>query len=159
MKPVIETPGHKRQDVEEASGFALDILAYDADEDKDGEHARLSKAFTDELLGEYLSRTRILTGEKLKLSPENEFVTQELEELLVAFGRQKPKVRAEERTRSIFRLTYAGLSAGAGPPVPPSEASSPDPQSAELLCSSATTTSPSRPGDPTHRPSRKMSPY
>lgn len=102
VKPTIDTIGHKRHEVEEARGFLQDILAYDADEDKSGEHARISKQFSKILLDAYLSRTKVPTGADDFISPEDEFVSHELETVLVAFGRRKPKVRPIEPI-SFFR--------------------------------------------------------
>jgi hypothetical protein len=100
VKPTIDKVGHKRREIEEASGFLLDILAYDVDEDKDGERARLSKHFSKLLLDGYLARTKLPSGDGDQISQEDEFVSHELETILVAFGRQKPKVFPVDRPRS-----------------------------------------------------------
>jgi hypothetical protein len=100
VKPTIDGAGHKRHEIEEARALLLDILAYDADEDRNGEHARVSKHFMKILLDAYLARTKVPSSAGDFVSPEDDFVAQELETILVSFGRKKPKVRA----LSLLRL-------------------------------------------------------
>lgn len=91
LKPTINGVGHKRQEIEDAREIVLSILVYDTDTDKDGEHARLSKLFTKRLLDAYLARTNVPLSAEDTISPENELLAQELESVLVAFGRKMPK--------------------------------------------------------------------
>lgn len=93
VKPTIDSVGHKRQEIEDAREIMLSILVYDTEADKDGEHARLSKLFTKRLLDAYLARTNVPLSAEDTISPENELASQELESVLVAFGRKMPKVR------------------------------------------------------------------
>lgn len=92
LKPTIDGIGHKKQEIEDAGDFLQNILVYDADDDQDGERARLSEFFTKKILDAYLARTKIPSSSEDVVSPENEFVSHELESVLVAFGRRKPKV-------------------------------------------------------------------
>ncbi|EAT83694.2 hypothetical protein SNOG_08526 [Parastagonospora nodorum SN15] len=92
LKPTIDAPGHKRQELEDAREFVLSILVYDTESDKDGEHARLSKLFTKRILDAYLARTNVPLVTQDAISPGNELLAQELESVLVAFGRKMPKV-------------------------------------------------------------------
>ncbi|KAH3941995.1 hypothetical protein HBH70_178040 [Parastagonospora nodorum] len=91
LKPTIDAPGHKRQELEDAREFVLSILVYDTESDKDGEHARLSKLFTKRILDAYLARTNVPLVTEDAISPGNELLAQELESVLVAFGRKMPK--------------------------------------------------------------------
>ncbi|KAH7068893.1 Hamartin protein-domain-containing protein [Paraphoma chrysanthemicola] len=91
IKPTIDSIGHKRQEIEDARDFLQSILVYDAETDKDGEHARLSGLFTKRVLEAYLARTNVPRSPEDTISPENEFVSSELESVLVAFGRRMPK--------------------------------------------------------------------
>ncbi|KAF2273544.1 uncharacterized protein EI97DRAFT_435968 [Westerdykella ornata] len=113
IRPVICELGHKRSDIEEARGFLLDILVFDADEDKSGERAKLSRKCSDKLLSEWLARTRIPNVQAN--TADNEFATHEVENVLVAFGRRKPKeyilaldsllVRKETRIQALNLLS------------------------------------------------------
>ncbi|PSN62206.1 hypothetical protein BS50DRAFT_140421 [Corynespora cassiicola Philippines] len=91
LKPTIDGIGHKRHEIEDARHFLQTILVYDADDDKDGELARLSDSFCWKVLDAYLARTKIPSSTEDTVSPEDEFVSHELESVLVAFGRKKPK--------------------------------------------------------------------
>jgi hypothetical protein len=92
LKPTIDGIGHKRQAINDARDFVQDILVYDAEADKDGEQARLSMLFTKRLLDAYLARTNVPLSAEDTISPENDFLSHELESVLVAFGRKMPKV-------------------------------------------------------------------
>lgn len=93
LRPTLDSTGHKRHAVEDARDFVQSILVYDADGDADGERARLSALFTKKTLDAYLARTHMHTSSEHSVSRENEVISQELESVLVAFGRKMPKVR------------------------------------------------------------------
>lgn len=92
LKPTIDGVGHKRREIEDAKEFVQNILVYDVEADKDGEHGRLSVLFTKRILDAYLARTNVPLSAEDTISPENEVLSQELESILVAFGRKMPKV-------------------------------------------------------------------
>jgi hypothetical protein len=92
LKPTIDSIGHKRQEIEDVQNFLLSILIYEPEADKDGEHARLSVLFIKRILDVYLARTKVPLSAEDTISPEDEFVSNELESLIVAFGRKMPKV-------------------------------------------------------------------
>jgi hypothetical protein len=91
IRPTIDSCGPRRDIIEEAREFLLRVLVFDAEEDASGELAAVSETFTRKLLACYLARTKIPSGDDV-VSPEDEFIAQELEGILVAFGRKKPKV-------------------------------------------------------------------
>jgi hypothetical protein len=100
IRPTVDNIGHKRDTIEDAREFLLGILVFDADEDATREKASLSIQFTRRLMEAYLLRSKIPTGEGEVVSPEDEFIAQELEGILVAFGKKKPQVsRDSSRTR------------------------------------------------------------
>jgi hypothetical protein len=99
IRPTIDSCGPRRDTIEEAREFLLRILVFDAEDDSTGEMAAMSSKFTQKLLDTYLARTRIPSGDDV-VSPEDEFIAQELEGILVAFGRKKPKVCMPSFTRS-----------------------------------------------------------
>jgi hypothetical protein len=92
LKPTLDGIGHKRHEVDDAREIVQSILVYDVDEDQDGERARLSNLFTRKILEAYLVRTNFSYGAENTVSPENEFIANELESVLVTFGRKMPKV-------------------------------------------------------------------
>jgi hypothetical protein len=106
VKPTIETVGHKRHEIEDARDFLQSILVFDVDADKDGQHALLSQHFCDKILADYISRTRVPSSAEDIVSPEDEYVSHELELILITFGRRKPKVRRqiEALSQVIFFL-------------------------------------------------------
>lgn len=95
VKPIVDSVGHKRDTIEDAREFILGILVFDADDDKTGENASLSAQFTRRILEAYLARTKIPTTDEEVVSPEDEYIAQELEGILVAFGKKKPKVSCD----------------------------------------------------------------
>lgn len=92
LKPTIDGIGHKRHEIEDARELVQSILVYDAEEDQNGEHARLSKRFIQKILDAYFVRTDVSASPENVVSPENEFIANELESVLVSFGRKMPKV-------------------------------------------------------------------
>ncbi|KAF2473914.1 uncharacterized protein BDR25DRAFT_323589 [Lindgomyces ingoldianus] len=91
VKPTIDGTGYKRHEIEDAREILQSILVFDADEDKDGELAWISGHFSRKVLDVYLARTKIPSAADDVISPADEFVSHELESVLVAFGRRKPK--------------------------------------------------------------------
>ncbi|KAF2631096.1 hypothetical protein BU25DRAFT_437652 [Macroventuria anomochaeta] len=92
LKPTIDGIGHKRHEIEDARETVQSILVYDSEEDQSGEHARLSKLFIKKILDAYLVRTDVSASPENAVSPENEFIANELESVLVTFGRKMPKL-------------------------------------------------------------------
>ncbi|KAJ4379729.1 hypothetical protein N0V86_004911 [Didymella sp. IMI 355093] len=92
LKPTIDGIGHTRQKIEDARDIVQSMLVYDAEEDQTGEHARLSKLFTKRIIDAYLVRTDVSASPENAVSPENEFIANELESVLIAFGRKMPKL-------------------------------------------------------------------
>ncbi|KAF2682152.1 hypothetical protein K458DRAFT_391182 [Lentithecium fluviatile CBS 122367] len=114
LKPTIDSVGHKRKEVEEAKELLLSILLFEADEDRDGELARLSAAFLKKTLDLYLTRTKIPSSAEDVVSQEDDYVSREVESVLVAYGRRKPKelllavdelfVQKQHRTQALILL-------------------------------------------------------
>jgi hypothetical protein len=86
IRPTIDSIGHKRDTIEDAREFLLGVMDFSQADDVTGERAIQSRHFLSRLLDAYFERTRIPT------SPEAEFIAHELEGILLAFGRRKPKV-------------------------------------------------------------------
>ena len=116
LKPTIDGIGHKRHEIEDAREIVQSILVYDVETDQDGERARLSNVFIKKVLDAYLAKTNVPSSADDTLSPENEFLSHELEAVLVAFGRKMPKVRLLFCTHNC-RLTRTGASSRTRRPV------------------------------------------
>lgn len=91
LKPTIDSVGHKRHEVEDAKELLHSFLVYVTDEDKEGEHARVSNVFLRKTLEIYLARTKISSGANDVISLEDYLVSNEIESVLVEFGRKQPK--------------------------------------------------------------------
>ena len=91
IRPVLDSHGRRRVEVERAGDFVLKTLAYDTDQDPDGTSAKQSAHFTKLLLDAYLARTSIRDVEADEYSLENEHVASQLESVLVSFGKGKPQ--------------------------------------------------------------------
>jgi hypothetical protein len=93
LMPTIDAIGHKRHEIDDAREIVQSILVYDVDEDHDGERAHQANSFTHKLLDAYLARTSASFSADDALSLENEYLSHELEQVLVSFGRKMPKVQ------------------------------------------------------------------
>jgi hypothetical protein len=98
VKRTVDGIGYKRQEIEDARDFIQSILVYDAEADKDGEYARLSRLFSKKVLDLYLARTNVPFSAEGAVSPENDFISHELESILMAYGRKMPKVSRHTNT-------------------------------------------------------------
>ena len=92
LEPVINRLGQKRVETEQASAFVLGMYEYDSGEDKKGEMQREAKAFTDLLVDTYLRRAKPAVSQDEDYSLENEHLATQLEQLLVAVGKKKPRL-------------------------------------------------------------------
>jgi len=114
VKPTIDSVGHKSHEVEAAKETLQGILQFEADEDRDGECARLSSVFLQKTLDLYLARTKIPSSVEDTVSPGDDYISHEVESVLVAYGRRKPKefllavdqllVQKEHRTQALLLL-------------------------------------------------------
>jgi hypothetical protein len=114
LKPPMDSVGHKRHEVEAAKELLQSILLFQADEDKDGDDAHLSSVFLSKTLDLYLARTKIPSSAEDAVSPEDDYISQEVESVLVTYGRRKPKeflsavdqlfVQKQHRTQALILL-------------------------------------------------------
>ncbi|KAK5000343.1 hypothetical protein LTR66_000761 [Elasticomyces elasticus] len=91
IKPALDGVAQKRTVIEDAQDFLLGILVYDEETEGVRERAKTSARFRQKLLDAYLAKTVVATDKDEVVSPENEFVARQLEDVIVAFGRKKPK--------------------------------------------------------------------
>lgn len=91
IRPVLDSFGRRRVEIERATQFISNVLQYDADNDKDGAQAKQTAHFTELVLDSYLARTHMGDGEAPENSLEDEHIASQFEKVLVNFGRQKPQ--------------------------------------------------------------------
>ena len=103
IRPVVDAIGHKRDTIEDAREFLSGILLFDADDDNSGDGATLSAKFLGRVMEAYMGRSKVPTSESEEISPEDEFIAQELESILVNFGKKKPLVSVELAVRLTAR--------------------------------------------------------
>ena len=115
IRPVLDSFGRRRVEIERASEYMLHVLDYDAEDDPDGLRAKQSAHFTNLLLETYLSRTNTPDVDTQEYSLENEHIASQLESVLVSFGRRKPQdlilaldklvVRSKHRAQALSLLS------------------------------------------------------
>lgn len=91
IKDILDNTGHRRDEIEYATDFLLDIMSYDADSERALELSRQSTAVLRRLLAAYMRRSRLKDAQGEQLVLEDGYASQQLEDVLVAFGRRKPK--------------------------------------------------------------------
>jgi hypothetical protein len=92
IRPVVDAIGHKRDTIDDAREFLLGILVFDAEDDKSGDNALISAKFLGRVMEAYMARSKVAILANEDISPEDEFIAQELESILVTFGKKKPLV-------------------------------------------------------------------
>lgn len=92
IRPVVDAIGHTRACIEDAREFLLGVLLFDGDGDKSGNDAALSSKFLGRVMEAYMGRSKVPTSGSEEISPEDEFIAQELESILVSFGKKMPLV-------------------------------------------------------------------
>lgn len=90
VKPVISTSGYKKQALDDAQDFLVNVTTLDEGED-DQAKAKLSSRLSGELLDIYMSRTRHIAEEDAFVAPENAQVASQVESVLLAVGKKNPQ--------------------------------------------------------------------
>jgi solute carrier family 25 (mitochondrial carrier protein), member 16 len=94
VRPTIDSLSQEKAVVADARAITLSILIYEDDEDTDGERGRASAMFTQKLLELYLEKTKFHSNEGesfLENDERNRFIANNVESVLVAFGRKRPR--------------------------------------------------------------------
>lgn len=95
MRPTLDSMGQAKAVVADARAIVLSVLAYDDDDDPTGEKAKASAVFTDKLFEVFLEKTKLLSldrGAGFKEEQRQRFVCANVEAVLLAFGKRRPKV-------------------------------------------------------------------
>lgn len=114
LQPTMDSIGHKRHQVQDAKELLQSFLLYDEDSDRQDEHARVSNFFLRKTLDMYLARTKLPSGSDHVISHEDDYVSSEIESVLIEFGRKQPKqlllavdelfVQKQYRTQALILL-------------------------------------------------------
>lgn len=95
VRPTLDSMGQAKAVVADARAIVLSVLAYDDDDDPTGEKAKASAVFTDKLFEVFLEKTKLLSldrGAGFKEEQKQRFVYANVEAVLLAFGKRRPKV-------------------------------------------------------------------
>ena len=90
IKPILSSTGYKRPALEDARAFAISVITADEHEDTP-DLAKISIRISNDLLKVYLARSRSPSEGHLSSASENAQIAQQAEDVLVAYGRKKPK--------------------------------------------------------------------
>ncbi|KAF2483192.1 Hamartin protein-domain-containing protein [Neohortaea acidophila] len=113
--PILNSTGHAKTAVEDAAEFLIGFMLYDEEQEDITSQAQRSGEICKRLWDIYSDRTSILaTSDPLEAS-DNAQVAQQVEDVLIAFGRKKPKdlfnlldtyiITSDTRLRSLSLLT------------------------------------------------------
>lgn len=90
IKPVLGSSGYKRPALEDARAFVVGVTTADED-DSTPELSKISNRICNDLLKTYLAHSQSPSEGKLSSASENAQIAQQVEDVLVTFGRKKPK--------------------------------------------------------------------
>ncbi|EMC91540.1 hypothetical protein BAUCODRAFT_38652 [Baudoinia panamericana UAMH 10762] len=90
VEPVLTTPGRKAA-LEDAREFLLSVMVNSDHESPGQQRSKVSTRLMTDLLKIYQARTRGVTDEDPLIAPENAQIAQQVEVVLVSYGRRQPK--------------------------------------------------------------------
>ena len=92
VRPVFQHPGYGDAVVPDARQFAADLLLREGAHQSSAERAELSSRLCRDILDVYVAQMRSLNdGEDMDV-PRAAWMAQQIEEIIVAFGRKRPKI-------------------------------------------------------------------
>ncbi|KAG0634257.1 Hamartin protein-domain-containing protein [Tuber brumale] len=116
VRPTLDSMGQAKVVVADARAIVLSVLAYDDEDDPTGEKAKGSAVFTDKLFEVFLEKTKLISSDRgagFKEEQRQRFVSANVEAVLLAFGKRKPKVFLEKIDSFVvqkeYRLQVLGL--------------------------------------------------
>jgi solute carrier family 25 protein 16 len=96
VKPTLDSMGQTKAVVADARAIVLGVLVYDDDDDPTGQKAQASSVFTDKLFEIFLEKTKLTapseSGAGIRDEQKHRFVSANVEAVLLAYGKRKPKV-------------------------------------------------------------------
>ncbi|KAK3628190.1 hypothetical protein LTR22_022448 [Elasticomyces elasticus] len=91
VKPVLANTGYRKAAFEDAVEFLVGAMVYDGEDIKEHARAKLSGRLLEDLLLIYFARTRELSEDDRFTAASNEVVPQQVENVLIAYGKKQPK--------------------------------------------------------------------
>ncbi|KAL7275729.1 hypothetical protein RUND412_001312 [Rhizina undulata] len=116
VRPTLDTMGQAKAVVADARAIVLGVLAYEEEDDLTGEKAKASAVFTDKLFEVFLEKTKLLSSDRgagFKEEQRQRFVSANVEAVLLAYGKRRPKIFMEKIDMFVvqkeYRLQILGL--------------------------------------------------
>ena len=94
VRPTLDSLGQAKAVVADARAIVLSVLVYDEDDDKTGVKAKAAEVFTEKLFEVFLEKTKVSvaeTGASFAEDEKQRFVVSNVEAVLLAYGKRKPK--------------------------------------------------------------------
>ena len=113
VRPTLDSLGQSKAVVGDARAIVLSVLVFDEDDDKNGEKARTAIVFTERLFEVFLEKSKVCSAENGAGFAEEEkqrFVVANVEAVLLAYGKRKPKVRNPSPRKHSLVLIICRLS-------------------------------------------------
>lgn len=89
VKPVVTGTGFRKQALDDAQDFLIGAMVHRDEELGNESNSSLSDRLCGELFGIYIARTRDVSDEDHFVAPENAQIAQQVESILVAFGKRR----------------------------------------------------------------------
>lgn len=90
-KPLLGSIGTKKTAMDDVQEFVASMMIYDEDNPNAKQRARLSTKICSDVLSIYLARSRGVNEDDQFVAPDHALIAQQVEGVLVAFGRKMPK--------------------------------------------------------------------
>lgn len=107
VRPTLDSLGQAKAVVADARAVVLSVLVYDEDDANNEENAKTAAVFTERLFEVFLEKTKVSSSESGAGFAEEEkqrFVVSNVEAVLLAYGKRKPKVPS--LTQPVTYLIY-----------------------------------------------------
>ncbi|KAF8472002.1 Hamartin protein-domain-containing protein [Kalaharituber pfeilii] len=109
VRPTLDSLGQAKAVVADVRAIVLSVLVYDEDDDKHGDKAQTAAIFTERLFEVFLEKTKVSSGERGASFAEEEkqrFVVSNVEAVLLAYGKRKPKAFMEHIDAYVIQKEY-----------------------------------------------------
>jgi hypothetical protein len=101
VRPTLESLGKDKAVATETRGILLSVMVHEEEDTASGEGAKIARIFTKRVLDIYLEKTRpsALMDDAAQEDESLKFIAENIESLLVAFGRKRPHVSRPATSR------------------------------------------------------------
>ena len=106
VRPTLDSMDQAKAVVADARAIVLGVLSFDDDDDPSGEKAKASAVFTDKLFEVFLEKTRLNLSDRgagFKEEQRQRFISANVEAVLLAFGKRRPKVGLRNSSNVLGR--------------------------------------------------------